>query len=162
MMSFYDFTVNDNRGQPVSLADYRDKTVLVVNTASKCGLTPQLGPLQKLFEDYRDKGFVILAFPSNQFAGQEPESDDQIVLFYKEKYGVDFPIMAKADVNGPHALPLYNWLRKQKGGLFGRKIKWNFTKFLIGHDGEVIARYSPSTEPDKLREAIEIALSAKA
>ena len=104
-MSIYDFTVQNNQGKPVSLADYRGKVVLIVNTASKCGFTPQLGPLQNIYQTYRDRGFVVLAFPSNQFANQEPESDDQIARFYSEKYGVTFPIMAKSDVNGPAAIP---------------------------------------------------------
>lgn len=158
-MSIYDFTVQNNQGKPVSLADYRGKVVLIVNTASKCGFTPQLGPLQNLYQTYRDRGFVVLAFPSNQFANQEPESDDQIARFYHEKYGVTFPIMAKSDVNGPAAIPLYKWLRKQKSGLFSRAIKWNFTKFLINRQGEVISRYASSTEPDKIRPAIERALA---
>ena len=159
-MSIYDFTVINNQGQPASLSDYRGKVILVVNTASKCGFTPQLGPLQKLYADYRDRGFVVLAFPSNQFAGQEPENDDQIAAYYKKEFGVDFPIMAKADVNGPDAIPLYNWLRHQKGGLFGRKIKWNFTKFLINRQGEVASRHASATEPDKLRPAIERLLAS--
>lgn len=154
-MSIYDFTVQNNLGVPVSLADYQGKVVLIVNTASKCGFTPQLGPLQILYQTYRDRGFVVLAFPSNQFANQEPESDDQIARFYSEKYGVTFPIMAKSDVNGPAAIPLYKWLRKQKSGLFSRAIKWNFTKFLINRQGEVVSRYASATEPEKIRPAIE-------
>jgi glutathione peroxidase len=154
-MSIYDFTVVNNLGEPVSLAEYKGKVILVVNTASKCGFTPQLGPLQKIFADYRDRGFVILAFPSNQFAGQEPESDQQIAVFYKQEYGVEFPIMAKSDVNGPQAIPLYDWLRHQKGGLFGRRIKWNFTKFLVNRQGEVVARFASGKDPDKLRPSIE-------
>jgi len=154
IMSFYDFTVVNNEGKSVSLADYQGKVILVVNTASKCGFTPQLGTLQKLYADYRDRGFVVLAFPSNQFAGQEPESDEHIADFYAREFGVEFPIMAKADVNGPNAIPLYNWLRKQKGGFFGRKIKWNFTKFLINRQGDVVARYASSVEPERLRSAI--------
>lgn len=159
-MSFYDFSITNNQGHTESLSKYRGKVVLVVNTASRCGFTPQLGSLQTIFADYRERGFVVLAFPSNQFAGQEPESDGQIAVFYRNEYGVDFPVMAKAEVNGPGALPLYNWLRRQKSGFLGQKIKWNFTKFLISRDGEVIARYSPSTEPDKLRAAIEQALTS--
>ena len=154
-MPIYDFTIQNNAGQLVSLAEYRDKVVLIVNTASKCGFTPQLGPLQELYKKYRDQGFVVLAFPSNQFANQEPESDAQIAKFYLEQYGVDFPIMAKCSVNGPDAIPLYKWLKKQKGSLFSRSIKWNFTKFLINRQGEVASRYSPTVEPLKIAQAIE-------
>lgn len=154
-MSIYDFTVQSNQGKTVSLSDFRGKVVLIVNTASKCGFTPQLGPLQELYKTYRDQGFVVLAFPSNQFANQEPDNDEQIARFYSEQYGVDFPIMAKCNVNGPAAIPLYQWLRKQKSGLFGRTIKWNFTKFLINRQGEVVSRYAPTFEPEKLRPEIE-------
>lgn len=154
-MTIYDFSVINNKGEQISLAEFKGKVILVVNTASKCGFTPQLGPLQKIYADYRDRGFVILAFPSNQFAGQEPESDEFIANYYASEFGVDFPIMAKADVNGPDAIPLYDWLRRQKGGLFGRKIKWNFTKFLIDRQGQVVARFAPGKEPDRLRPAIE-------
>jgi glutathione peroxidase len=158
-ISIYDFSVQNNQGKTVSLADYRGKVVLIVNTASKCGFTPQLGPLQHLYQTYGDKGFVILAFPSNQFANQEPESNEQIARFYSEQYGVTFPIMAKCDVNGKAAIPLYQWLRKQKGGLFGRSIKWNFTKFLINRQGEVVSRFASAVEPDKIKPAIEKLLS---
>jgi len=154
-MLFYDFTVPDNQGRMVSLGDFRGKVVLVVNTASECGFTPQLGPLQKLYEDYRDRGLVVLAFPSNQFGGQEPDSDEHIAHFYHERYGVTFPIMAKTDVNGPAAAPLYKWLRQEVSGLLGGAIKWNFTKFLVNRKGEVVSRHAPSVEPDKLRPAIE-------
>ncbi len=157
-MTIYDFEIKDNHGNKVSMESFKGQVVLIVNTASKCGFTPQLGPLQKLYEDYREKGFVILAFPSNQFAGQEPESDAQIESFYQNTYQVSFPIMAKADVNGKSALPLYDFLRRQKGGIFGRKIRWNFTKFLIGRDGRVTKRYAPSREPDQLRQDIEMLL----
>ncbi len=158
-MTLYDFTVTNNKGELVSLADYRGKVVLIVNTASKCGFTPQLSPLQKLFATYRDRGLVVLAFPSNQFANQEPESDDHIAAYYAKEFGVDFPIMAKCDVNGPAAIPLYQWLRSQKGGLFGRSIKWNFTKFLVNRQGQVVARFASDKDPLKLIPAIEKALS---
>jgi len=154
-MSIYDFSVLNNKGQLVSLADYHGKVVLIVNTASKCGFTPQLGPLQDLYKKFRSSGFVVLAFPSNQFANQEPESDAQIAEFYFKQYGVEFPIMAKCSVNGPEAIPLYKWLKKQKGSLFSREIKWNFTKFLINRQGEVVSRHAPTVEPKKLVQAIE-------
>jgi glutathione peroxidase len=154
-MTLYDFTVTNNQGNQVSLSEFRGKVVLIVNTASKCGFTPQLGPLQNLYKTYRERGFVILAFPSNQFANQEPQSDQQIARFYAEQYGVEFPIMTKGDVNGPAAIPLYQWLRKQKGSLFGRNIKWNFTKFLVNRQGEVVSRHASSVEPEKLGKDIE-------
>jgi len=154
-MSVYDFTVQNNQGKMVSLADYRGQVILIVNTASQCGFTPQLGPLQSIYAQYRDQGFVVLAFPSNQFAGQEPESDDQIARFYREKYGVDFPIMAKCDVNGKAAIPLYQWLKKQKRGWTGGTIKWNFTKFLVNRQGEVAGRFASAVDPEKIRPAIE-------
>jgi glutathione peroxidase len=153
-MSVYDFTVINNQGQPVSLAEYRGKVILIVNTASECGYTPQLGPLQELYRDYRDRGFVILAFPSNQFGGQEPDSDAKIARFYAERYGVEFPIMTKCDVNGPNAIPLYVWLRSQTTGMINSAIKWNFTKFLIDRQGEVVSRHASGVTPDKLRPAI--------
>jgi glutathione peroxidase len=161
-MSVYDFTVINNQGQPVSLAEYRGQVILIVNTASECGYTPQLGPLQELFRDYRDRGFVILAFPSNQFGGQEPDSDAKIAQFYAERYGVEFPIMTKCDVNGPNAIPLYVWLRSQTTGMINSAIKWNFTKFLIDRQGEVVSRHASGVQPDKLRPAIEKQLAKPA
>ena len=154
-MNIYDFTVTDNQGQKKALSDYRGQVVLIVNTASKCGFTPQLGPLQELYKKYRDRGFVVLAFPSNQFANQEPESDQQIASFYAQEYGVEFPIMTKGDVNGDDAIPLYRWLRTQKHGLFGGRIKWNFTKFLINRQGEVVKRFPSAFDPLKIGPAIE-------
>lgn len=161
-MTIYDYTVHDIKGNPVSLSEYRGKVLLIVNTASKCGFTPQLGPLQALYRQYRDQGLEILAFPSNQFAGQEPESHEAIAAFYASKYGVEFPIMAKGDVNGPDAMPLYRWLRDHSVNKRGRKlffwnrpIKWNFTKFLVSRHGEVVRRYEPPVEPGKLAGDIE-------
>lgn len=161
-MTIYDFTVKDNKGQSVSLDKYHGQVILVVNTASECGFTPQLGPLQKLYEDYRDQGLVVLAFPSNQFGGQEPDSDDHIERFYHDTYGVTFPIMAKTDVNGPESEPLYIWMRQEISGLLGGAIKWNFTKFLVNRKGEVVSRHAPSVEPDKLRPEIECLLAETA
>ena len=154
-MSIYDYTVLNNQGQAVPLADYRGQVVLIVNTASKCGFTPQLGALQALYRQYRAQGFVVLAFPSNQFGHQEPGTDEEIARFYAEQFGVEFPIMAKINVNGPTAIPLYQWLRQQRGGPAGRSIKWNFTKFLIDRRGEVAARYASGEEPEKLKPEIE-------
>jgi glutathione peroxidase len=155
IMTVYDFSVRQNDGATVSLSEYRGKVLLIVNTASQCGFTPQLGPLEKLYEAYRDRGFVILAFPSNQFAGQEPGDDEHICHFYTTQYKVAFPIMAKIDVNGRGAIPLYKWLVRQKKGVLGRAIIWNFTKFLINRRGEVVSRCGPSVEPDNLKPEIE-------
>jgi glutathione peroxidase len=154
-MNLYNFTVTDNQGNSKSLADFRGKTVLIVNTASKCGFTPQLADLQQLYKTYRDEGFVILAFPSNQFGGQEPGSDEEIKALYHEQFGVEFPIMAKVDVTGPHAIPLYQWLNTQKAGFMNRRIKWNFTKFLINRWGEVVGRYPPNFAPEKFQPMLD-------
>ncbi len=160
-MTVYDFTVKDNKGKPVSLDKWRGKVILIVNTASQCGYTPQLGPLQKLYEEYRDQGFVVIAFPSNQFGEQEPDSDPVIEKFYADNYGVTFPIMAKTDVNGEDADPFYIWLRQEISGVLGSAIKWNFTKFLINRKGEPVSRHAPSVNPEKLRPAIEKLLAEK-
>jgi glutathione peroxidase len=168
-MTIYDFSVQNNRGETVNLSDFKGQVVLIVNTASKCGYTPQLGPLQALYKTYRDRGFAVIAFPSNQFAGQEPETDEKIASFYSGRYGVEFPIMAKGDVNGPEAIPLYQWLRESSANLKGQKtkrpgrpIKWNFTKFLINRQGEVVSRHEPSVQPMKLKAAIETLLQEPA
>ena len=128
--------------------------ILVVNTASKCGLTPKYEGLEKLWEKYKDKGLVIIGFPCYQFAGQEPGNDEEIASFCSLNYGVTFPIMKKIEVNGAGADPLYKWLKKKKGGLFGSAIKWNFTKFLINKKGEVVERFAPTTIPEKIEEYI--------
>jgi len=159
MTSIADFSAETLTGEERALADYLGSVVLVVNTASKCGLTPQFSGLEKLYEEYVEQGLVILGFPCNQFAGQEPKSEAEIGEFCERNYGVTFPMFAKIDVNGSDAHPLYKWLRTEKGGLLGDAIKWNFTKFLIGRDGQVIKRYSPTTEPDKIAEDIEKALT---
>jgi glutathione peroxidase len=133
--------------------------VLVVNTASKCGFTPQYEGLQELHETYADQGLAVVGFPCNQFGGQEPGDSAEIGEFCQRNYGVGFQMMEKVDVNGPQAHPVYEWLRSQKGGLVGSKIKWNFTKFLIGRDGQVVERYAPTTKPEKLKADIEKALA---
>lgn len=159
-MSVYDFTVSASDGTPVSLSDYRDKVLLVVNTASKCGFTPQFEGLEQLWEEFGERGLVVLGFPCNQFANQDPGSDDEIVQFCQLNYGVSFPMMAKVDVNGDGADPLFGWLTQQAPGLLGsNRIKWNFTKFLIGRDGEVIKRYPSKEEPKALVKDIERALA---
>jgi len=157
--SVYDFAALSLDGKPAPLADYRGKVMLIVNTASKCGFTPQFAGLEALYESYKDRGFVVLGFPCNQFGAQEPGDADEIASFCKLTYDVTFPMMAKIDVNGPGAHPLYLWLKSQKKGLLGSEaIKWNFTKFLVSREGEVVARFGPMSEPKSLEKAIEAAL----
>jgi len=155
MPSLYDFTAQTLDGKPAPLADYRDKVVLIVNTASKCGFTPQYEGLEALWRAYKDKGLTILGFPCNQFGAQEPGNADEIASFCSTTYGVSFPIMAKVDVNGPKADPLYAWLKSEKGGLFGASIKWNFTKFLVDKSGKVVGRFAPTDTPKSLTGALE-------
>ena len=160
-MSMYDFTVTAADGSEVPLSDYSGKVVLIVNTASKCGFTPQFEGLEQLWRKYEGDGLVILGFPCNQFAHQDPGSNDEIVDFCQLNYGVSFPMMAKIDVNGSAADPLYTWLTSQQRGFLGSKaIKWNFTKFLIGRDGEVIKRFGSRDEPAALAPDIERALAS--
>jgi len=155
-----DFEVRTIDGQPVSLADHRGKVMLVVNTASACGFTPQFSGLEALWRSYRDKGLVVIGFPSNQFGRQDPGSNDAIASFCSVNYGVTFPMMAKVDVKGPEAHPLFKWLTNQAPGLLGTKsIKWNFTKFLVGRDGRAIKRYAPTDKPGKLEADIVAALA---
>lgn len=160
MPTLQDFSARANDGTDVDLATYAGQVVLVVNTASQCGFTPQYQGLQQLQDDYADRGFVVLGFPCDQFGGQEPGSDEEIAGFCERNFGVTFPLFSKIEVNGDGAHPLFAWLREQKGGLLGSKIKWNFTKFLIGKDGSVIGRYSPTTKPEKITGDIEKALAA--
>ncbi|WP_293697182.1 glutathione peroxidase [uncultured Agrococcus sp.] len=160
MTTLGDFTATTLQGQERSLRDFEGDVVLVVNTASKCGMTPQYEGLQELFKKYGDRGFTILGFPSNEFAGQEPGSSDEIEEFCQVNYGVSFPMFEKTKVNGKQAHPLYQWLRTEKGGVLGDRIKWNFTKFLVGREGQVVSRYAPQTEPAELADDIERALDA--
>ncbi|KEZ39906.1 Phospholipid-hydroperoxide glutathione peroxidase [Scedosporium apiospermum] len=164
--AFYDFKPLDKRGQEVPLADYKGKVVLVVNTASKCGFTPQYAGLEKVWNEIKQKNpddFVILGFPCNQFGGQEPGTDDEIQSFCQVNYGVTFPIMKKIDVNGDHADPLYKWLTNEKPGLMGiKRVKWNFEKFLIGRDGTIKGRWASTTKPESLEQPILDALAEKA
>lgn len=153
-----DFEANLLDGTPKDLSDYAGQVVLVVNTASKCGFTPQYTGLQKLYEDYRDQGLVVLGFPCDQFAHQEPGTDEEIGAFCQRNFGVDFPLFSKIEVNGSGAHPLYQWLKTEKSGLLGGRIKWNFTKFLIGRDGTVVGRFGPNRKPEDLRDAVEEAL----
>ena len=157
----FDFDVRRIDGQPVSLADYSGQVLLVVNTASACGFTPQFGGLEQLHQRFGPQGLVVLGFPCNQFGRQDPGSNDEIGAFCQKNYGVSFPMMAKVDVNGGSADPLYQWLTREAPGLLGTKaIKWNFTKFLIGRDGRVLRRYAPQDKPEQLAADIEAALLA--
>jgi len=160
MTSIADFHAQTLTGDDRALADYLGSVVLVVNTASKCGFTPQYAGLESLYEKYAEQGLVVLGFPCNQFAHQEPGGEDEIGAFCERNYGVTFPMFAKIDVNGSDAHPLYQWLREEKGGVLGDAIKWNFTKFLVGRDGQVIKRYAPATAPEKIAGDIEKALQA--
>ncbi|GAA2039610.1 glutathione peroxidase [Terrabacter terrae] len=161
MTVLHDFKATSLDGTEVSLDAYSGDVVLVVNTASKCGYTPQLAGLETLHETFRDRGFTVLGFPCNQFGGQEPGTAEEIGEFCRKDYGVTFPMFAKVEVNGPGEHPLFTWLKSEKGGLLGARIKWNFTKFLVGRDGTVIGRYAPTTEPADLADDIEKALGAQ-
>lgn len=156
----YDFVALDIHGRERSLAEWRGDVLLVVNTASACGFTPQYAALEALQRSYAPRGFSVLAFPCNQFGGQEPGDESTIERFCTTTYGVSFPLFAKVEVNGSGAHPLWRWLTYESRGLFGtRRIKWNFTKFLIGRDGRIRSRHAPKTPPETLRPAIEAALS---
>ena len=152
--NLYDFTVKNKKGESVSLAEYKGKVVLLVNIATKWGFTPQLKGLEELWNTYQDKGLVILGFPCNQFANQNPGSDNQTQEFCSLNYGVTFPIMKKINVNGNDADPLYKWLKSKKGGILWSAIKWNFTKFLINKNGEVVHRFAPTAAPSSLEKYI--------
>ncbi len=162
MTSLSDFTATTITGEEQSLSTYAGQVALVVNTASKCGFTPQFEGLEKLHETYEDQGLVVLGFPCNQFGEQDPGSDDEIGAFCSKNYGVSFPMFSKVDVNGDDAHPLYKWLRSEKKGMLGEKIKWNFTKFLVGRDGQVVKRYGSTTKPEKIASDIERELAARA
>ncbi|MGZ4497737.1 MAG: glutathione peroxidase [Nocardioides sp.] len=159
-MTITDFSARAIDGQEVDLGRFGGRVLLVVNTASQCGFTGQYSGLQELHDTFEDRGFSVLGFPCDQFGGQEPGDEEQIASFCERNFGVTFPLFAKVDVNGQHAHPLFRWLRKQKGGLLGDKIRWNFTKFLVDRDGRVIGRYAPTTAPEKIVGDIEKALAA--
>ncbi len=144
---FYQLSANNPQGQPVSLANYKGKTLLIVNTATKCGLAPQFEGLEALYQQYKDRGLVVLGFPCNQFSGQEPEPNETMEQTCKVNFGVSFPLFEKIAVNGPETHPLFQFLKRKLGGLFGRRIKWNFTKFLVSADGKPLKRWSPVTKP---------------
>lgn len=158
MTTLGDFTVRTLQGEERSLADFEGDVVLIVNTASECGLTPQYEGLQRLYDAYRDRGFTVLGFPSNDFAGQEPGSSDEIGQFCRVNYGVSFPMFEKVAVNGKQAHPLYRWLKSERSGVLGGAIKWNFTKFLISREGQVVQRFAPKTAPEDFVENIEAVL----
>ena len=159
MTTLADFHATTLDGQDRDLGDYVGDVVLVVNTASRCGLTPQYEGLQQLYDDYADQGLVVLGFPCDQFGHQEPGTEEEIGAFCQQNYGVSFPMFAKIDVNGDDTHPLYVWLKHKKSGALGANIKWNFTKFLIGRDGRVLKRFGSTKEPEKLRPQIEAALA---
>jgi glutathione peroxidase len=161
MTDIYAFEAVDIKGANVHLADYRGKVVLVVNTASKCGFTPQFAGLEKLYEKFRDRGFAVLGFPCNQFGKQDPGNNGQIEEFCQLNYGVSFPMFAKIDVNGPDTHPLFQHLKTSVPGIFGSEnIKWNFTKFLVDKNGNVIERFAPLTKPEDIEQAVVAALTA--
>ncbi|WP_026954950.1 glutathione peroxidase [Algoriphagus vanfongensis] len=155
-MNFYDFEAKKLNGKEASMADFKGKTVIVVNTASKCGLTPQYEGLEKLYSKYKEQGLVILGFPCNQFANQESGNSDEIAEFCQVNYGVSFPMFDKIDVNGKDAHPIFKYLKSElKGGILGSKIKWNFTKFIIDKNGNPVKRFSPVTTPEKMESYIQ-------
>ena len=161
MTEFHQLHAESLGGQAVDLAQYQDKVVLVVNTASLCGFTPQYTGLEALYQKYRDQGLVILGFPCNQFGGQEPGGAEQIAQTCQINYGVTFPMFAKVEVNGPQTHPVFQWLKARLPGWFGAKVHWNFTKFLVGRDGQPIKRFAPVTKPERIESAIRAALGLR-
>ena len=156
---FYQLTANNPQGRPVSMARYEGKVILVVNTATQCGLTHQFEGLEQLYNKYKDRGLVVLGFPCNQFAGQEPESNESMEYTCKVNFGVTFPLMEKIDVNGPKTHPIFRLLKRRLGGLFGSRIKWNFTKFLLDAGGRPVKRFAPVTKPAAIEPYIQKLLS---
>ena len=154
-MTVHDFTARTITGEEKPLSDYAGSVLLIVNTASKCGFTPQYGELQQLYDKYHEQGLVILGFPSNQFGGQEPGSEAEIQEFCQVNYGVTFPMFSKTEVKGPDAHPLFQYLTREAPGFFGQAIKWNFTKFLVNRQGQVVQRFAPTTKPDQMEGEIE-------
>lgn len=159
-MGIYDFTVKARDGSDVSLSEYKGKVLLIVNTATGCSFTPQYKGLQTLYDKYKDKGFEILDFPCNQFANQAPGNEEEIHTFCTGRFGIKFPQFAKIDVNGKNESPLYTYLKSQKKGFFSSKIKWNFSKFLITKDGQVVERFAPTDTPEKIDSYIEKLLNS--
>ena len=157
--SLHDLSFVDNHGQEVDLAQYAGRPVLVVNTASNCGFTPQYDGLQKLYEEFQEQGLVVIGFPCDQFGHQEPGDDSQIEEFCRVNHGVTFPLSAKIEVNGPRTHPVFGYLKSRTGGLLGSRIKWNFTKFLVSADGRTVTRYAPTVTPEKITGDIEKAVA---
>jgi glutathione peroxidase len=158
MSNIYQFQAELLDGQEQSLSAYAGKVLLIVNTASKCGFTPQFSGLEKIYQQFKDQGLEVLGFPCNQFGGQDPGSNSEIGAFCQKNYGVSFPMFAKVNVKGPEAHPVFRYLTNNSKGILGSGIKWNFTKFLIGRDGRIIQRFAPTTKPESLQEEIEKAL----
>lgn len=156
---FYQLSANTPQGQPVEMSAYQGKVVLVVNTATQCGLTPQFEGLEKLYQEYKGRGLVILGFPCNQFGSQEPLSNETMEATCKINHGVTFPLFEKIEVNGPHTHPVFQYLKRKLGGLFGSRIKWNFTKFLLDANGKPIRRFSPVTKPESIEPYIRTLLN---
>lgn len=154
MTTIYDFNAKDLNGNEVDFAQFKDKVLLIVNTASKCGFTPQFEGLEELHQSYKEQGLVVIGFPCNQFGSQDPGSNEEIGAFCQQNYGVSFLMMEKVDVNGDNEHQLYTWLKKQEGGFLTDGIKWNFTKFLINRQGEVVDRYAPTTKPKAIESEI--------
>lgn len=159
MSPLYQFSATTIDGNQKHLSDYQDQVLLIVNTASKCGFTPQFAGLEDLYQRYNDQGFMVIGFPCNQFGGQDPEGNAQISEFCQKNYGVSFDMMAKVDVNGKNADPIFTWLKGEQGGMINDAIKWNFTKFLISRDGNVIKRYASTVKPEAIAADIEKALA---
>jgi len=159
--SFFEFSAVANNGQTIDFSQYKGRPVLVVNTASKCGFTRQYKGLEQLHRDYADKGLVVIGFPCDQFAHQEPGTDEEIASFCQINFGVTFQLMSKIKVNGKDAHPVYQFLKEKAPGVIGKAIKWNFTKFLVGRDGTTVTRFASQVEPDQLREPVEAALKTK-
>lgn len=155
MKTVYDFTAKNNKGKDMDFTQFKGKVLLIINTASKCGFTPQYKGLEELYKKYKDQGLAVIGFPCDQFGHQEPGSNEEIASFCEMNYGVSFPIMEKIEVNGKKASPIFKYLKSKAGGLFGSRIKWNFTKFLISRDGQTIKRFSPIKNPKSLEKYIE-------
>ncbi len=155
MMNIYDLNFKDTTGREISLGEFKDKVILIVNTATKCGLAPQFEGLEKLHQDYKDKGLVVIGFPCDQFAGQEPETNETMVKICQLNFGVTFQLSEKIDVNGLNTHPIFKYLKDHSKSALGKEIKWNFTKFLVSSDGRTIKRFAPTTKPEAMRKSIE-------
>ena len=160
MMTIYDLSFKDTTGSEISLGEFKDKVILIVNTATKCGLAPQFEELEQLHQDYKDKGLVVIGFPCDQFAGQEPETNETMVRVCQINFGVTFQLSEKIHVNGPNTHPIFKYLKDHSKLALGKEIKWNFTKFLVSRDGRTIRRFSPTTKPEAIRQSIENLLTS--